>query len=154
MCTGEHRRNKESADVSMRNACVRACSIGRIQISDPSNPLESTEHFVLVLDSCHVGEVIKWHSRVTQKGESRIRGARVVRKVNKSISSDVCAYHNVYKRSVGETRLSVVCARWIFRSSSGIGSHKIARYGAGGSINIVFLPRHRRTFTAHAAERL
>ena len=78
-----------------------ACLIGRIgiQISDPSDPSESTERYILDLDCCHVDEVIKWSHRSPKRVKVALI-AHVVRKVNKSISIHVCAYHNVYKNDV------------------------------------------------------
>ena len=82
----------------------RACSIARIgiaiQISDPSDPSDSTEHFILDLDCCHVDEVIQWRSRVTQKGESCTHRARAGRTKSQQENLDprVCVPQCVQKR--------------------------------------------------------
>ena len=56
--------------------------------------------------------------------------------------------HSMIQRSVDETRLSVICARWIFLSPSGASSHRIARNGLCGFVSIGCLFRHPGTSTA------
>ena len=78
---------------------IRACSIHRIgiQIPDPSDPSESTEHFILNHDCCHVDEVIKWRSQVTQKGERRTHRARRRKRQQEYLDPRVCVPQCVQK---------------------------------------------------------
>ena len=65
----------------------------RIQISDPSDPSDSTEHFILDLDCCHVDN----GAHKSPKRMNVVLIASVVKKSTGSISIHVCVSQCVQK---------------------------------------------------------
>ena len=92
---------------------VRLVRIGiRIQISDPSDPSDSTEHFIWTLTVAMLTMALTNHP----KRVNVVLIASVVQKVNKlALCPSTCAYHSVYKNDFYPpyTHKGHIWIRWI-----------------------------------------